>query len=189
MSSPGKVFVDANVLVSTWTTDILLTLAERGFFEPRWSDRIMEEACEALCGMNRDRGWVTKYLGEIDAAFECAAVVIEAGDLDGIVLPDPNDRHVVAGAVLGGCGVVITYNLKDFPESSLEGVGVRAIHPDDFIMRVVEEDPEGVLSAVRSLVAAKKHPPRTMTEEIAGLRAARLLKFADFLDRRTNPRE
>ena len=35
--------------------------------------------------------------------------------IDGLVLPDPADRHVLAAAIEAGAGVILRFNLKDFP--------------------------------------------------------------------------
>ena len=39
--------LDANVFVTTWMLDVLLTLADAEVFEPVWSKRIIEEARRA----------------------------------------------------------------------------------------------------------------------------------------------
>lgn len=67
-------------------------------------------------------------------------------------------------------------------EHALAAKGVRAIHPDDFIMRIAEKNPDVVHDAVRRLVESKQRPPRTMDEELAGLRTSRLNKLANFIE-------
>lgn len=181
MSRPVRVLVDANVFVATWTLDVLLTLADLGAIEPVWSEAVLGEAREAVDRVHGTSGGA-RYIDAAERAFPYAMVVPEEGDIAGVELPDPDDRHVVSAAVAGGCDAIVTYNVRDFPESSLEPLGLRALRPDDFLMEVATVDPEGAVDAVRSLIAVKRLPPRTMEEELEGLRANLLTRFADFVE-------
>ncbi|MDQ2804914.1 MAG: PIN domain-containing protein, partial [Pseudomonadota bacterium] len=60
----------------------------------------------------------------------------------GLVLPDPDDRHVVAAALAAGAGTILTMNLRDFPASALAARGVQAVHPDVFLCDLHGADPE-----------------------------------------------
>src|SRR5579863_4356667 len=48
-------------------------------------------------------------------------------------LPDPNDRHVLAAAIRSSASVIVTFNLKDFPEKIIKKYGIEAQHPDIFL--------------------------------------------------------
>ena len=39
--------------------------------------------------------------------------------VDGLTLPDPEDRHVLTATIVGRADLTLTYNLKDFPAESL----------------------------------------------------------------------
>ena len=41
--------------------------------------------------------------------------------IDSLELPDPEDRHILAAAIRSQAGVIVTYNVKDFPEEVLDG--------------------------------------------------------------------
>jgi hypothetical protein len=44
--------------------------------------------------------------------------------IEGLKLPDPDDRHVLAAAVKAGAQVIVTRNLRDFPAADLEPSGL-----------------------------------------------------------------
>jgi hypothetical protein len=53
--------------------------------------------------------------------------------IEGLTLPDPNDRHILAAAIRCGAQIIVTLNLKDFPADVLDPYGVEAMHPDEFL--------------------------------------------------------
>jgi hypothetical protein len=46
--------------------------------------------------------------------------------IDVVVLPDPDDRHVVAAAIRARTQVIVTANIRDFPAASLAAGDVEA---------------------------------------------------------------
>jgi len=71
--------------------------------------------------------------------------------IDGLELPDKDDRHVLAAAIIGRCNGVVTANLKNFPEDTLAKFGVEAVHPDEFIVNIIDLDQD------KALAAAQRH--------------------------------
>lgn len=183
MTTACRAFLDANVFVTAWTADVLLTLAERNLLKPHWTAEVMAEAERAIRRVYSDSTDAPRRrLQAIDDAFPLAMTAIEEDDFGGIELPDPNDRHVVAGAVAAQCDVIVTYNLKDFPTYALEPLGIAAFHPDRLLFNLAQKEPATVRSAVKTLVGSKRRPPRSMEDELRGLRANGLTRFADLLE-------
>ena len=48
--------------------------------------------------------------------------------------PEPDDRHVVAAAIVGHANAIVTFNTKDFPTAVLVPYGIEVQHPDEFLM-------------------------------------------------------
>jgi len=82
---------------------------------------------------------------------------------------DEKDRHVVAAAVRCHAQVIVTANLKDFPEHALEPYGLEAQHPDEFLCYLFDLDPGRVLQVVVEQAADLRKPPRTVLEVVEGL--------------------
>ena len=70
----------------------------------------------------------------MDRHFPDALVVGFEPLIDGISLPDPRDRHVLAAAIKGQADVIVTQNLKDFPQEQLDLYQIEAQHADRFLL-------------------------------------------------------
>ena len=77
-----------------------------------------------------------------------------------LVLPDPDDRHVLAAAIKGQASVIVTFNLKDFPAQALAVHHLRAVHPDDFAVSLYEAEPDLFVQLVKRHRQALVNPKR-----------------------------
>ncbi len=84
-------------------------------------------------------------------------------------LPDPDDRHVLAAAIVGRADTIVTFNVRDFPASALEPYGVQAQHPDTFVRHFIEVNESSVIDVLREMRAALKNPPMTAEELLISL--------------------
>lgn len=65
-------------------------------------------------------------------------------------LPDPDDEHVLAAAVVGGAGSIVTENLRDFPQVKIPS-GIQIISAKDFAYETVSMRPDLGLRAVQAM--------------------------------------
>lgn len=175
-----KAVLDANLFFSAWITDPLLTFAEEGFYEPIWSERILAEVKEHLPQVwsNASLEDTNRYVSMIQAAFPEAMTKNWQRYEHTVQLPDPDDRHVVAASIEAHADLIVTINIKDFPDTALLPHGIQTITPDKFLTKLFDEDPDESLILMRSLVSSKTRPPRTMYEEVLQLKRLGLSEFA-----------
>ena len=81
--------------------------------------------------------------------------------IPGLTLPDQGDRHVLAAAITGRADVIVTLNLRHFPEDYLRSFGIEPQHPDVFIRHVLDVDHAVALKAVKAHREALQHPKLT----------------------------
>ena len=71
---------------------------------------------------------------------------------------DEKDRHVLATAVVAGAEHIITSNLGDFPSDATQPHGVEAVHPDGFLLAMLDLDAALVLWVLERQAADLKEP-------------------------------
>lgn len=157
---------DACVLYPAPLRDLLLRLALTDLFRARWSERIHEEWMRSVLkdrpDLSAQQLQRTRQLMDLSVP-DCLVTGYE-GLMPGVSLPDPDDHHVLAAAIRCQAGVIVTYNLKDFPSEALVSHGIEAQHPDEFVSHLHDLAPAAVCAAVRAQREALKHPPRSVRE-------------------------
>lgn len=101
--------------------------------------------------------------------------------IESIVLPDPDDRHVVATAIMAGADALVTYNLKDFPEEVLSPHGIEAQHPDVFLTHALDLSTGVVCEAVKRCRKRNKNPKYSIGEYLGALEKRELNQFVSDL--------
>ncbi|MBI1313403.1 PIN domain-containing protein [bacterium] len=182
--------LDACVLFPAGLRDTLIRLAATGLYRARWAEQIHDEWTRAVLrrrsDLTADSLQRTCHLMN-QAVPDCLVEGYEPL-IDSLTLPDADDRHVLAAAIAGKADVIVTLNLKHFPQTALAPFGIEAQHPDDFICHLLDLAPETVCESIRQQRAALKNPPKTVAELLDTLRneglpktAAALNHFADDL--------
>jgi hypothetical protein len=152
---------DACVLYPASVRDLLLRLALADLFRARWTDRIHDEWIGGVLKQRQDlsRAQLERTRDLMNQAVPDCLVTAYEGLIDGLRLPDPNDRHVLAAAIRCQAGVIVTHNLRHFPEEALAPYGIEAQHPDEFVSHLFDLDPGAVCAAVREQRESLKNPP------------------------------
>ena len=178
-----KAVLDACVLYPTVLREILLGVAALGLYEPLWSDRILREWVLATAKL----GAVAQMQATGEAAFLRAkfprGFVRENRDIEArLLLPDPNDVHVLATAIAGHADCIVTFNAVDFPRHVLAADGIERNNPDGLLWQLWSHHPLQVDQVVRGVHAT--------AEQMAGrdialkslMKRAQLPKLAKAMD-------
>lgn len=156
------VVLDACVLVPYPLFDLLLRTAEEGLYRPMWSAEILDEVHRTnvnKLGLSEEAA--TRRIAAMQHAFPDAEVTGHMA-LVPAMQNDPKDRHVLAAAVASDAAAVITANLKDFPAEVLAPHGIEAIHPDAFLLDLLDLNEVAVRRAVNAMFAANSKPPKSV---------------------------
>lgn len=177
------VILDACVMYPAPLRSYLLYLAQTGLYQAKWTEQIHDEWIRNLLikqpDLTEERLLRTKELMNRHAP-DCVVDGYQQF-VDGIDLPDADDRHVVAAAIKGQAEGIITFNLKDFPEESLSPLGLCAIHPDMFLSDMFELDPSRAILAAQRQRRSLKNPPMSVNEYLDSLLRQKLPTFVSKL--------
>jgi predicted nucleic acid-binding protein len=161
--------LDACVLYPAPLRDLLLSLASGELFGARWTSLIQAEWVRNLAIKRPDLTLdvLNRTVAMMNSAIEDCLVEDFAWLIDSLALPDPDDRHVLAAAIVGHADAIVTFNLKDFPEQAIRAHGIDILHPDDFLIAQYDLDPIRVLGIVKLLRSRLRKPPISADELIA----------------------
>lgn len=173
--------LDTCVLWPSLQRDFLLSLAIECLYRPVWSAVILgeleyHEAAKLIKrGKTLDQATerAQRLITQMRTAFDDAEVHGWEGLEGSYGLPDPDDEHVVAAAVVASAGAIITLNFRDFPPNRLPA-GIRAIAPAEFAASTVSLDPVRARTVLGAIAARSGRRGTRLTEdEILDTLAAR----------------
>jgi predicted nucleic acid-binding protein len=184
------VVFDACVLYPALLRNVLLQLATTELFRARWTEAIHDEWTRSLQADKPDitADKLAAYRQAMnDSVPDCFVTGYEPL-MKGLTLPDANDCHVLAAAIRCRAEVIVTANLRDFPDEVLAPLGVRAEHPDEFVLHLIDLAPATVCVAIKTVRSRLRKPPHTAEELLDRLAehglvgsASKLREFAQML--------
>ena len=180
------VIYDACVLYPAPLRDLMIRLARTRRFRARWTEDIHKEWIDALLKERPDleQEQLERTAALMNKAVPGSLVTGHESLIEGLKLPDPDDRHVLAAAIRCGAAAIITTNLKDFPKDQLDTFETLAIHPDDFIMDLADLESELLEIVAKEQRANLANPPVEAEEFIENLERIGLPQVAAFLSKR-----
>lgn len=179
------VLYDSCVLYPAPLRDLLMWLALAELFRAKWTDAIHDEWIRSVLAdrpdLTLDKLDRTRQL--MNARAPDSLVTGYEQKIDQLVLPDPDDRHVLAAAIEAKADLIVTFNLKDFPPPALSPYQIRAQDPDDFICDLIDQSPKTVLEAVRDHHESLQRPRKTKEQYLGTLIKQRLRRTVERLER------
>lgn len=152
-----KVVLDANVLYGAFLRDLLLWLFVEKLYEAKWTDEINDEWARHLVENNGNVD-PRKIIKNMNSIPPNPLVTDYRHLIDTLKLPDSDDKHVLAAAIVAKACKIVTWNIKDFPQRVLTEFGIIAENPDKFMSSLIISAPEQAVAALRKARTKKVNP-------------------------------
>lgn len=176
--------IDACVFYGMLKTDVLMSLSTRGLFAAKWSERIenewvghlKENMPEKVAEIMRRKDQMRRSVPDWE--------VCEQGisDLVGcLTLPDMNDRHVLAAAIVGHADCIVTDDTWGFDKTVMSNYGIEVIDTDSFIINQLDLDEYQSLAALKAMRQRWRRPEATAEDFCAAFEKNKLLLTAQRL--------
>jgi hypothetical protein len=151
--------LDACVLYPVGVRDLLLSVADRAVYMPRWTEEILDEMDRNIVKDGRSTPKaMAKMREQMNIAFP-AARIDGYESLVSSMTNHPKDRHVLAAAVRANVGVIVTENRKDFRPSACDPYDIEIQSADEFLSYALDHDPPAVIGAVHTMAIKRRRPP------------------------------
>ncbi|HBE20648.1 MAG TPA: PIN domain-containing protein [Cyanobacteria bacterium UBA11149] len=160
MGSNFTALYDACVLYPAPLRDLLMQLALTDLFRARWTEQIHDEWIRNVLKQRPDLTLfqLTRTKELMNSHVRDCLVTGYEYLIPSLKLPDPDDRHVLAAAIKTGADFIVTFNLSDFPQATLEMYEIEALHPDDFISDLIDLKPALVRTAAETCRLRLRNP-------------------------------
>ena len=172
--------LDSNVLASITLADVFVQLAVDDLFNAKWTTDIHREWIAAVYkfrpGVNPQR--LERRRRQMDAQAREALITGYESRIDGLILPDLNDRHVLAAAIHGRCELIVTRNLKHFPLHIMSAHGITVQHPDTFLKDLMRRNTLMFCASFRKVRIRAKNPPIDVEDFLTRLLKEGLIQTA-----------
>lgn len=173
---------DACALYGNTVRNLLIRVAQARLVQAKWTDQILDELDRALAdkrGIPADKRKRLRSL--MNAAIADCLVDGYEPLIEGLKLPDQDDRHVLAAAIKAGAQIIVTANVSDFPPDYLAQWGIEARSPDDFILDLIGISDRAVYACMQQIVDERINPPETLDDVLSQLERSGLIETAAVL--------
>lgn len=158
------VILDSCVLYPMYLRDTLLRAAEKGLYQVHWSQEILDGAIRNLVANQQITKTQADYLQkQLNKAFPEALVEVTER-LIPCMDNHQGDRHVLATALIAKAQVIVTDNLKHFPEKSLRQFRVEAQSADQFLTSLYDLFPKAMIEVIQIQSYSLKKPALSIGE-------------------------
>lgn len=177
------VIYDSCVLYPAPLRDLLMRLALTDLYQAKWTQEIHNEWMRNLLKNRSDMSLERLEIVRDKMNLHVRDCLIEGYEelIEGIKLPDFNDRHVLAAAIKANAQTIVTYNLSDFPSSFISKYEIVAQHPDEFLRHLLDLAPAKVIETVLETRRSLKNPPKNSNEYLSILEKQSLPQTCAYL--------
>src|SRR5437660_1619335 len=172
--------IDACVLVPASLRDTLFRTANARYYQMYLTEDILDEVGRTLVNkLGISAKQAESLLSSIRKNFDHTIISNHQPHVSTMPVNE-KDRHVLAAAVASNAQVIVTQNMKHFPETSLAPYGIEAQSPDDFLVSLFYNNPQEMCGIVKAQANALKNPPLSLSEVLRRL-SSHIPHFSDLV--------
>lgn len=176
-----KCVLDTNVIYPIEIRDLLFWFAYYDLYTPKWSEHIFDEWKSVMMKKGIPEIEANKRIEKANLAFPDALVQNYIPLTEGLNLPDPKDRHVLAAAIKSNANLIVTNNLKDFPQEYLAKFVISAKSADDFLTDIIDLNTDKAIKAFKEMVLNRRNPDLNELQVLGILRKLGLNETANYI--------
>ena len=173
--------LDTNVIYPIIIRDLLFWFAHYELYTPKWSENIFCEWKSVMLRKGMEETRAEQRMAQANKAFPDALVKNYHSLIEKLTLPDEDDCHVLAAAIKANADIIVTNNLKDFPQTVLDTFGLKVKSADDFLTDIIDLNQDLALQAFKEMVWNRKNPAMDEYEVLESLRKIGLKDTANYL--------